>query len=67
MASEKNQRLLQQAVTHHRAGRLSEAAEAYALLRRADPRHFDAAHLGGTVALQLGNPTESDNQQAGTL
>ena len=59
MASEKNQRLLQQAVTHHRAGRLSDAAEAYALLRRADPRHFDAAHLGGTVALQLGKPNEA--------
>ncbi|MBL9204726.1 MAG: tetratricopeptide repeat protein [Opitutaceae bacterium] len=59
MSSEKNQRLLQLAVTHHRAGRLAEAGEAYAQLRRIDPRHFDAAHLGGTVALQLGQPAEA--------
>jgi len=59
MSPDKHQRILQQAVSLHRSGRLAEAGAAYAQLRRADPRHFDAAHLGGTVALQLGNPAEA--------
>jgi len=59
MSPDKNQRILQQAVSLHRSSRLAEAGAAYAQLRRADPRHFDAAHLGGTVALQLGKPAEA--------
>jgi len=59
MAHNKTHVQLQAALSHHRAGRLREAADLYARLRRIDPRHFDACHLGGTAALQLGNPLES--------
>jgi protein O-GlcNAc transferase len=48
------QQLLQRALAHHRAGRLNEAAVAYAQALRAAPRNFDACHLGGLVALQQG-------------
>jgi len=48
--------LLQQAVARHRAGRLEEAARLYARICAAAPRHFDAHHLAGTVALQQGRP-----------
>lgn len=48
--------LLQQAVARHRAGRLDEAARLYARVCAASPRHFDAHHLAGTVALQQGRP-----------
>jgi len=51
--------LLQAAIAHHRSGRLAEAALLYGQLRKAAPRHFDAAHLGGTVALQQGRPLEA--------
>jgi predicted O-linked N-acetylglucosamine transferase (SPINDLY family) len=53
------QQLLQRAVVHHRAGRLAEAAAAYAQARRAAPRNFDACHLGGLVALQQGRNPEA--------
>ncbi|MBP7141099.1 MAG: tetratricopeptide repeat protein [Opitutaceae bacterium] len=59
MAHHKSHHQLQAAVAHHRAGRLREASALYAQLRRADPRHFDACHLGGTAALQLGRPSEA--------
>lgn len=59
MANHKTHHQLQAALAHHRAGRLREAATLYAQLRRVEPRHFDACHLGGTVALQLGKPAEA--------
>ncbi|OYU98875.1 MAG: hypothetical protein CFE26_26785, partial [Verrucomicrobiales bacterium VVV1] len=43
---------LQQAVTHHRAGRLQEAAVVYRRLMPAAPRHFDVWNLAGLVAYQ---------------
>lgn len=46
------QSLLQQAVSHHRAGRLQEAAVAYRRLMPAAPRHFDVWNLAGLVAYQ---------------
>jgi protein O-GlcNAc transferase len=55
MSPQQLQQLLQRALAHHRAGRLTEAATAYAQARRAAPRNFDACHLGGLVALQQGN------------
>jgi protein O-GlcNAc transferase len=51
---------LQQALQHHRAGRLDEAGQLYAQLRRAAPRNFDAVHLAGTVALQQGRLAEAE-------
>ncbi len=46
------QSLLQQAVTHHRAGRLTEAAAIYRRLLPVAPRHFDVLNLAGLVAYQ---------------
>lgn len=43
---------LQQAVTHHRAGRLKDAALLYRRLMPAAPRHFDVWNLAGLVAYQ---------------
>ena len=46
--------LIEEALVLHRAGRLDEAAVRYARVRSEDPGNFDAAHLAGTVELQLG-------------
>lgn len=46
------QSLLRQAVTHHRANRLKEAATLYRRLETAAPRHFDVLNLSGLVARQ---------------
>ncbi|MDD2763133.1 MAG: tetratricopeptide repeat protein [Opitutaceae bacterium] len=54
MSPLKLQQLLQQAVTHHRAGRLAEAEILYRQARAAAPRHFDVLHLSGTLAYQQG-------------
>jgi predicted O-linked N-acetylglucosamine transferase (SPINDLY family) len=53
------QNLLQQGVTHHRAGRLTEALACYTRVRVAAPRNFDAWNLSGVVALQQGKLTEA--------
>lgn len=53
------QALVQQALGHHREGRLVPAATLYAQIRALAPKQFDAWHLGGTVALQLGRPDEA--------
>jgi predicted O-linked N-acetylglucosamine transferase (SPINDLY family) len=44
--------MLAQAVALHRQGRLTEAEPLYHAILRRDPRHFDAMHLAGIVALQ---------------
>jgi protein O-GlcNAc transferase len=48
------QRLLQEAVAHHRAGRLDQAEALYRQVRVSAPRNFDALQLSGVIALQLG-------------
>jgi len=48
------QPLLEQAVELHQAGRTAEAAELYERLIAETPRHFDATHLLGVIALQDG-------------
>ena len=54
----KLQRLLQDALAHHRAGRLAEADVLYAQVLKAAPLNFDAVQLAGVVALQQGrHPT----------
>jgi protein O-GlcNAc transferase len=45
-------RLIAQAVGLHEAGRLAEAASLYEKIIAQQPRHFDAIHLLGVVALQ---------------
>lgn len=59
MTPAKLQATLQEALTHHRAGRLDRAAALYDQVRKAAPRHFDAVHLAGTVAYQQGKHTEA--------
>lgn len=53
------QKLLNEALTHHRAGRLNEAARLYAQARASAPRQFDVVHLSGTVAYQQGRIPEA--------
>lgn len=53
------QRLLQEGIVHHRAGRLAQAETLYRRARAAQPRHFDAVHLSGIVALQQGRAAEA--------
>ena len=48
------QRLIQDAVAHHRAGRLEQAAELYRRVRGILPNNFDAVQLSGVIALQQG-------------
>ena len=44
--------LIDQAIAHHQAGRLDEAAALYGRLLNDDPRHADALHLLGVIAYQ---------------
>lgn len=59
MSHAQYQRLLQDAVVHHRAGRLDQAEALYRRVRAALPNHFDAVHLSGIVALQQGRAAEA--------
>jgi tetratricopeptide (TPR) repeat protein len=45
---------LQQAVTHHQAGRLQEAEKLYRSILQAQPRQAEANHNLGTIACQVG-------------
>lgn len=47
--------MLQEAIAHHRAGRLSQAAAMYRQILAREPEHADALHLLGLVAHQSGN------------
>jgi tetratricopeptide (TPR) repeat protein len=47
---------LSAAFQFHQQGRLDEAARIYQILIAGNPRHADAHHLLGVVALQQGNP-----------
>jgi predicted O-linked N-acetylglucosamine transferase (SPINDLY family) len=50
---------LEQAFAHHQAGRLEDAQAGYRAILAADPRHFDALHMSGVLALQAGRPAEA--------
>lgn len=52
-------RILQQALAHHQANRLSQASTLYAQALRIAPANFDALHLSGTLALQQNRPAEA--------
>jgi protein O-GlcNAc transferase len=45
----------QRAIEHHRNGRLREAEALYREVLAATPRHADALHLLGVIALQSGH------------
>jgi protein O-GlcNAc transferase len=53
------QTLLQSALAHHQAGRLSEAERLYRQALAAQPNHFDPVHLLGVVAYQQGRYREA--------
>jgi protein O-GlcNAc transferase len=59
MSAAQFQRQLQEAVVHHRAGRLDQAAAIYRRVRAALPNNFDAVHLSGIVAQQQGRTAEA--------
>ncbi len=46
--------LLEHGVGLHNVGRLDEAANVYSLILSKSPKHFDAMHLLGVIALQQG-------------
>jgi tetratricopeptide (TPR) repeat protein len=48
------EQLLEEAINHHRAGRLSQAETCYQKILTQDPAHADALHLRGLVAYQQG-------------
>ena len=47
------------ALQHHKAGRLIEAGQAYQQILAVDPQHFDALHLSGVIAHQNGRYEEA--------
>jgi tetratricopeptide (TPR) repeat protein len=57
--SPQGRELLNEAVSHHQAGRLLEAESLYGELLRSEPLNPDALHLSGVIALQTGRPTEA--------
>jgi tetratricopeptide (TPR) repeat protein len=52
-------RAIGEAVQFHQQGKLAEAERLYAEILRADPNHFDALHLLGTLKLQRGEANEA--------
>lgn len=48
------QHMLQEGLAHHRAGRLPQAFMVFDRARRMAPNEFEAWHLAGLVAMQLG-------------
>jgi tetratricopeptide (TPR) repeat protein len=48
--------LIAQGLEHHRRGELDAARAAYTRVLAAEPGHFDALHLLGVVAAQIGQP-----------
>lgn len=50
---------IQVAVEHHNAGRLGDAQSVYRQILAVDPTQFDALHLSGLAAHQLGNHADA--------
>ncbi|MBK9991767.1 MAG: tetratricopeptide repeat protein [Verrucomicrobia bacterium] len=55
----KLQRLLQDALAHHNAGRFAEAETLYKQAHTAAPKLFDPLHLSGVLAYQQGRYTDA--------
>ena len=60
-ASSSIQGRLAEAVRHHQAGRLDEAARVYDEILKSSPRHPDTLHLLGLVAYQKGNHERAES------
>lgn len=52
---------LVEAVRHHQAGRLEEAARLYDDILKSSPRHPDALHLSGLIAYQRGHHDRAES------
>ncbi|NTU57833.1 MAG: tetratricopeptide repeat protein [Chlorobiaceae bacterium] len=50
--TERTQEILEQALALHRRGQLEQAGQLYAEILVLQPKHFDALHLMGVIALQ---------------
>ena len=59
MSPERLNRVLQQAIAHHREGRLAEAEALYRQVQMMGPRNFDALHLSGLLAHQQGRVADA--------
>jgi predicted O-linked N-acetylglucosamine transferase (SPINDLY family) len=59
MVMNPTQRLLQEAMSLHQAGKLPQAAARYAQLRTVAPSSFEAHYFGGQVALSLGQHAQA--------
>lgn len=55
---------LREALGHHQAGRLDEAASLYDAVLAEDPGQFDALNLSGALALQRGNLERAEERLA---
>jgi predicted TPR repeat methyltransferase len=51
--------LLREALALHQRGRLAEASTLYGQVLALEPRQFDALHLSGVIARQLGDPARA--------
>ncbi|MBU4260887.1 MAG: tetratricopeptide repeat protein [Proteobacteria bacterium] len=49
-------KILEQAIAHHQAGRLNDAEKLYRTILQTQPRHPDANHNIGVLALQINKP-----------
>lgn len=56
VSDEQRQKLLSDAVAHHRSGRFLEAERIYRRILHSDPGHPDALHLLGLIAKQADKP-----------
>src|ERR1700685_1849206 len=59
MSPERLNRVLQEAIAHHRDGRLAEAEALYRQVQMMAPRNFDALHLSGLLAHQQGRAADA--------
>jgi len=57
--AQRAQALVQEGWALHQAGQLAQALSRYEAVRKLQPRHFDALHLSGVIALQMGRPQEA--------
>lgn len=57
----------EQAIAHHRAGRMAEAAAHYENVVTAQPRHAAALNLLGTLKAQAGDPATAERMIASAL
>jgi tetratricopeptide (TPR) repeat protein len=55
-ASARADAFFKQGLTHHQAGRLAEAEQAYQQALKLNPHHADSLHLWGVIAAQTGQP-----------